>query len=313
MRSKNPKRPAGDSGQGRSPRGRRPKSTGNRFEDGLREDRRNRTGEGPKRPSKPGSGNFKSKNFKRVKRKSAEELTRSSDNIRLNRFLSISGICSRREADDLIAAGLVQVNNKVVVEMGYKVKPTDSVKYNGSLIKAERKVYLLLNKPKGFLTTMDDPKARKTVMDLVGNACRERIYPVGRLDRATTGVLLFTNDGDMAKKLTHPSHGARKIYHVVLDKPMAMKDFNAIAKGLTLEDGPAPVDQLNFIDPKNKRELGIELHIGRNRIVRRIFAELGYEVEKLDRVSMAGLTKKNLSRGQWRFLDQKEVNFLKTR
>jgi 23S rRNA pseudouridine2605 synthase len=180
------------------------------------------------------------------------------------------------------------------------------------MIKSEKKRYILLNKPKGFLTTMDDPRARKTVMDLVGNATKERIFPVGRLDRATTGVLLFTNDGDLAKRLTHPSHGADKIYHAVLDKPLLKADFDKLAAGITLQDGPVPVDEISYVD-ENPREIGLRIHIGRNRIVRRMFEHLGYTVEKLDRVSFAGLTKKSLSRGQYRSLTDQEVRFLKTR
>lgn len=233
--------------------------------------------------------------------------------MRLNRFLSVSGICSRREADTFIQAGLVTVNGKIVTELGVKVKANDLVKYNGEEIRAEKKVYLVLNKPKGFITTMDDPRARKTVMDLVGGACSERIYPVGRLDRATTGVLLFTNDGDMAKKLTHPSHGARKIYHVTLDKNFKMTDFQAMTAGLELEDGLIVPDDLSFTDDKSKREIGIELHSGKNHIVRRMFEHLGYEVIKLDRTSFAGLTKKGMNRGHYRFLREDEVRFLMTR
>nr|WP_262714058.1 pseudouridine synthase [Phaeocystidibacter marisrubri] len=233
--------------------------------------------------------------------------------MRLNRFLSISGICSRREADKFIEAGLVTVNGKVITELGVKVKTTDDVRYNGETIKAEKKVYLLLNKPKGFLTTMDDPKARKTVMELVGAACKERIYPVGRLDRATTGVILFTNDGDVAKKLTHPSHGARKIYQVQLDKNLKRADFDAIIKGVELEDGVISPDALSYLDERSKSHIGIEIHSGKNRIVRRIFESFGYEVVKLDRTSFAGLTKKGLNRGHYRFLRPDEINFLKTR
>jgi 23S rRNA pseudouridine2605 synthase len=229
------------------------------------------------------------------------------DDMRLNRFLSVAGICSRREADELIAAGLVEVNGKIVTEMGYRVLPTDKVKYAGSLIRGEKKQYVLLNKPKGFITTMDDPKARKTVMELVAKACKERIYPVGRLDRATTGLLLFTNDGELAKKLTHPSHGATKIYEVVLDKNLSQKDFNAIVAGFELEDGPVQVDELSFVEGKARNHLGIKIHIGRNRIVRRIFEHFGYEVIKLDRVVFAGLTKKNLPRGHYRFLTKQEL------
>lgn len=253
------------------------------------------------------------KKFYAPKRKQAEDLAANKDEMRLNRFLSISGICSRREADTFIQAGLVTVNGKVCTEMGTKVKITDEVKYNGESIRAEKKVYLLLNKPKGFITTMDDPKARKTVMDLVGGACKERIYPVGRLDRATTGVLLFTNDGDMAKKLTHPAHGARKIYQVQLDKNLKRADFDAIMNGVELEDGTIMPDALAYLDEKSKSHIGIEIHSGKNRIVRRIFESFGYEVVKLDRTSFAGLTKKSLNRGHYRFLRPEEINYLKTR
>lgn len=247
-----------------------------------------------------------------AKHKGAEDLP-SGNTVRLNRFLSVAGICSRREADKLIEQGIVTVNGKVVTQMGYQVKPSDEVRYAGDLIRSEKKVYLLLNKPKGFLTTMDDPKARKTVMDLVGNACSERIYPVGRLDRASTGVLLFTNDGDLAKKLTHATNGARKIYDVVLDKNLAKNDFLKIQQGINLEDGLVTVDNIAYVDSKVSKHIGVELHSGKNRVIRRIFETLGYEVEKLDCTSFAGLTKKNLSRGQYRFLNQKEIEFLKTR
>ncbi|MFZ9597334.1 MAG: pseudouridine synthase [Schleiferiaceae bacterium] len=247
----------------------------------------------------------------RPKFKTAEEYAPDSDTMRLNRYLAHAGICSRREADELIGQGLVTVNGQVVTEMGYKVQPGDDVRYAGERLKSERKVYVLLNKPKGFITTVDDERARKTVMDLVANACRERIYPVGRLDRATTGVLLLTNDGAMAKKLTHPSHGAKKIYHVTLDKPFSPADADRLKRGIKLDDGPAQVDQLEFPDPENPYEVGVEIHIGRNRIVRRMFGALGYEVVKLDRTVFAGLTKKNLSRGQYRLLNEKEIAFLK--
>ncbi len=235
------------------------------------------------------------------------------DGMRLNRFIAHAGICSRREADDFIKAGLVSVNKKVVTEMGYKVQPNDEIRYNGTLLKSEKRVYILLNKPKGFISTTDDPKARKTVMDLVKGACRERIFPVGRLDRITTGVLLFTNDGAIADKLLHPSRGAKKVYEAVLDKPLAKTDMIKIAEGVVLEDGPAPVDAIAYVESKDRRHIGLELHIGRNRVVRRIFESLGYEVTKLDRVSFAGLTKKNLARGQWRFLNEQEVNYLRMR
>lgn len=267
------------------------------------------------RPKKKGSQNTPNeRKFYKPNLKQAESVLSTKDakeGVRLNKFIAATGLCSRREADVHIASGMVAINGKVVTEMGYKVMPTDEVKYNGEVIKGEGLVYLLLNKPKGFITTMYDEKARKTVMDLVGEACKERIYPVGRLDRATTGVLLFTNDGQVAQKLTHPSHGARKIYQVTLDKGLSQSDFSKIAAGLQLEDGPAPVDRLEYLDGKDKKHLGIEIHIGRNRIVRRIFKELGYEVMKLDRTLFHTFTKKNLKRGQYRFLSKEEINFLK--
>jgi 23S rRNA pseudouridine2605 synthase len=237
--------------------------------------------------------------------------SQSRPGVRLNKFLADAGVASRREADNLINAGLVEINGEVVTQMGYKVLPDDQVKFNGSLLTPEKKVYLVLNKPKGFITTVSDPKARKTVMELVANAGTERIYPVGRLDRQTTGVLLFTNDGELAKKLTHPSHGAKKIYDVALDKKLSQTDFHKIEDGLELEDGPIKVDEISYVDGKSKNNVGVILHSGRNRIVRRIFENLGYNVTKLDRVWFAGITKKGLSRGQWRKLSQKEINFLK--
>lgn len=259
-----------------------------------------------------GGTKVQGKRFYSPKHKGAEQLMGAETSVRLNKFLSNSGVCSRREADELIRTGLVSVNGEVVTEMGHKVDPTkDQVRYNGTLLRAERKVYVLLNKPKGFITTMDDPKARKTVMDLVGKAVKERIYPVGRLDRATTGVLLFTNDGDLAKKLTHPSHGARKIYHVTTDKKVSLGDIEKIAAGLELEDGFIQPDAVSYIDEKDRTQVGIEIHSGKNRIVRRIFKHLGYEVIKLDRTIFAGLTKKNLKRGDYRVLDEKELKFLK--
>ena len=234
-----------------------------------------------------------------------------SDLIRLNKYLANAGVASRREADNLIKAGTVEVNGKVVTEMGYKVKLGDQVSFNGEMLREEKKVYLVLNKPKGFITTSDDPHARKTVMELVANAGPERLYPVGRLDRKTTGVLLFTNDGEMAATLMHPSGGARKIYQVTLDNKLTNADFSKIQAGLTLEDGPIQVDEISFVEGKGHHNVGVTLHSGRNRIVRRIFESLGYEVTKLDRVYFAGLTKKTLNRGQWRKLSPKEVNFLK--
>jgi 23S rRNA pseudouridine2605 synthase len=231
--------------------------------------------------------------------------------VRLNKFIAASGICSRREADDLIAAGLVSVNGKVITQMGTKVSYSDDVRYNGERMRNERKVYLLLNKPKDYVTTTDDPKERKTVMLLVAQACSERIYPVGRLDRHTTGVLLFTNDGEMAKKLTHPSHNKKKIYHVFLDKSFSAGDLKKLAQGITLDDGFIQPDAISYASKENKREVGLEIHSGQNRIVRRMFESLGYRVVKLDRVYYAGLTKKDLPRGKWRFLTEKEVNRLK--
>lgn len=232
--------------------------------------------------------------------------------IRLNKYISNAGICSRREADELIESGVVQVNGVTVTEMGYRVKPTDIIKYGGQTLKKERMVYLVLNKPKDYITTIDDPQKRRTVLELVQNACKERIYPVGRLDRSTTGLLMFTNDGELTKKLTHPRYGVRKIYHVELDKPLKKQDLDQIAEGLELEDGPIKVDEVSYVgDGKDKAQIGIELHSGKNRIVRRIFEHLGYNVRKLDRVMFGSLTKKDLTRGRWRFLTDAEVGILK--
>ncbi len=243
--------------------------------------------------------------------KTAETHGLTDGAIRLNRFLARAGVCSRRDADKLIADGMVMVNGQVVLEMGHKVMPSDEVRYAGELLKSEKKMYLVLNKPKGFITSMDDEKARKTVMELIRGACRERIYPVGRLDRATTGVLLFTNDGDMAKKLTHPSHGAKKIYSVSLDKPLSKAHFAELAQGIELEDGPIKADEISQVEAQDAREIGISLHSGRNRIVRRMFEHLGYEVVRLDRVQFGPITKKNLARGHYRLLNEKEIAFLK--
>ena len=236
--------------------------------------------------------------------------TAASGEMRLNRFIANAGVCSRREADKYIAAGLVTVNGKTVTELGVKVKMNDEVRFDGRKLNAEKKVYLLLNKPKDFVTTTDDPHAERTVMDLVKEACEERIYPVGRLDKSTTGVLLFTNDGELSDRLTHPSHRMKKIYQVTLDKPLTKNHLVQIADGIELEDGPIAADAISYIDATAKNEIGIEIHSGRNRIVRRIFEHLGYRVRKLDRVYFAGLTKKNLPRGKWRFLSYKEVQFL---
>ena len=231
--------------------------------------------------------------------------------IRLNKYIAHSGVCSRREADRYIEQGQVEVNGKIVKELGAKVNPGDAVKLNGKVLNPEKQVYVLLNKPKDCVTTVSDPHAKLTVMGLVKNACTERIYPVGRLDRNTTGVLLLTNDGDLAKKLSHPSHNKLKVYHVFLDKNLTQDDFNNILEGLDLEDGFIRPDNLSYISSDIENEVGIELHSGKNRIVRRIFEHLDYKVIKLDRVYFAGLTKKNLPRGRWRHLKDKEVSMLK--
>ncbi len=233
------------------------------------------------------------------------------DTIRLNKYIANSGICSRREADELITQGLVEVNGKVVTEMGYQVQKTDRVVFDGQSITPEKPVYVLLNKPKGYISTTKDEKARKTVMDLVANASPYRLFPVGRLDRQTTGLILLTNDGHLTKKLTHPSFGVKKIYHVTLDRKLSVEDLRTIADGVRLEEGVAEVDSISYIEGKPKNEVGIEIHIGWNRVVRRIFKKMGYEVEALDRVIFAGLTKKNIKRGHWRILTEMEVNNLK--
>lgn len=233
------------------------------------------------------------------------------DTIRLNKYIANSGICSRREADVLITQGLVEVNGVVVLEMGYQVQKTDRVVFDGQNITPEKPVYVLLNKPKGYISTTKDEKARKTVMDLVANASPYRVFPVGRLDRSTTGVILLTNDGHLTKKLTHPSFNVKKIYQVTLDKKLLKEDMNTIAEGIRLEEGIAKVDSISYIEGLPKNEIGIEIHIGWNRVIRRIFQRLGYEVEALDRVMFAGLTKKNIKRGHWRILTDLEVNNLK--
>lgn len=234
-----------------------------------------------------------------------------SGEMRLNRFIANAGVCSRREADTYISAGMVSVNGVVVTELGVKVLPTDEVRFDGTRLNPEKKVYLLLNKPKDFVTTTEDPHADKIVMDLVKDACPERIYPVGRLDRNTTGLLLFTNDGDLSKRLTHPSHTMKKVYQVSLDKPVTMEHLQQIADGIELEDGRIAADAISYISNEEKNEIGIEIHSGRNRIVRRIFEHFGYRVKKLDRVMYTGLTKKNLPRGKYRFLTEKEIQYLK--
>ena len=240
-----------------------------------------------------------------------EENYDPNEPIRLNKYLANAGVCSRREADEYIQAGVITVNGNVVTELGTKVLRTDEVKFHDQPVSLEKKVYVLLNKPKDYVTTSDDPQQRKTVMDLVKNCCKERIYPVGRLDRNTTGVLLLTNDGDMASKLTHPKFLKKKIYHVYLDKNVTAHDIQLIRDGITLEDGDIKADACEYADPIDKKQVGIEIHSGKNRIVRRIFESLGYKVTKLDRVQFAGLTKKNLRRGDWRYLTEEEVDRLR--
>ena len=240
-----------------------------------------------------------------------EENIDPTEPLRLNKFLANAGVCSRREADEFIQAGLVTVNGEVVTELGTKILRTDEVKFHDAVVSLEKKVYVLLNKPKDYVTTSDDPQQRKTVMDLVKDVCPERIYPVGRLDRNTTGVLLLTNDGDLASKLTHPKFLKKKVYHVHLDKNLTAHDMQQISEGITLEDGEIKADAVAYADDHDKSQVGIEIHSGKNRIVRRIFESLGYRVTKLDRVQFAGLTKKNLRRGDWRFLTEKEVDMLR--
>ncbi|MEN8203076.1 MAG: pseudouridine synthase, partial [Bacteroidota bacterium] len=270
-------------------------------------------GSGPGKPSgKPGGSGPGKPSGKPPTQSAGKGTTKKDDDlVRLNKFIAASGICSRREADVLISTGVISVNGKTITELGTKVKYTDDVRYSGEKLRNERKVYLLLNKPKDYVTTTDDPKERKTVMLLIQNAGKERIYPVGRLDRNTTGVLLFTNDGDLAKKLTHPSYNKKKIYHVFLDKAFTVGDMKLMANGLTLEDGFIQADAISYASQENKREIGLEIHSGQNRIVRRMFESLGYRVNKLDRVYFAGLTKKDLPRGKWRFLTEKEIRRLK--
>ncbi|MDE6299836.1 MAG: rRNA pseudouridine synthase, partial [Muribaculaceae bacterium] len=234
-----------------------------------------------------------------------------NEQIRLNKYMANAGVCSRREADEFISQGLVKVNGEVVTELGTKISHNDVVEYNDKVVTPERKCYVLLNKPKDCVTTSDDPNGRLTVLDLVKNACKERIYPVGRLDRNTTGVLLLTNDGDLASKLTHPKFVKKKIYQVWTDKEITEEDMQRIADGIELEDGEIHADAISYVSETDRNQAGIEIHSGRNRIVRRIFEHLGYRVTKLDRVYFAGLTKKNLPRGRWRYLTQEEVNFLR--
>ena len=262
-------------------------------------------------PRRGAAGGFKKSYRSEEKRSYPKYAAKQPDEMRLNRFLAQSGLCSRREADDFIQAGLVTVNGEIVSELGVKIRPTDEVKFNGERIQGEKKVYLVLNKPKGYVTSLEDPHADKTVMELVKDACTERIYPVGRLDKNSLGLLLFTNDGDVTRQLTHPSLEKKKIYQVSLDKPLTRADMERITEGITLEDGEIYADEVAYVD-ESKKEVGIEIHSGRNRIVRRIFEYLGYSVQKLDRVYYAGITKKNLKRGAWRFLTKDEVDRLKS-
>ena len=233
------------------------------------------------------------------------------DLVRLNKYIANSGICSRREADEYISAGLVSVNGKSINKLGFKVSVNDTVKFNDKKLTPEKKIYVLLNKPKNYISTLDDPHATKKVIDLVRKACKERIYPVGRLDKKTTGVLLFTNDGELTKKLTHPRYNVKKIYYVFLDKTLKKNDITNILSGIELEDGHIKADVLSYVDANDETQVSIEIHSGRKRIVRRIFEHFGYKIYKLDRVYFAGLTKKNLTCGKWRYLTEKEVNLLK--
>lgn len=305
-----------DRGFGRGERTERPTRTFNREERGERTERPTRSFNRDERSNDRG---FKA-GAKRTAAPKRDEKPRSypkfnpnqsAGEIRLNRFISQSGVCSRREADDFILAGVVTVNGQVVTELGTKILPTDEVRFHDEKLQGEKNVYLVLNKPKGYVTSLDDPHAEKTVMDLVKNACTERVYPVGRLDKNSLGLLLITNDGDITRQLTHPSYRKKKIYQVTLDKPLTRADMDSLTEGITLEDGDIFADEVAYAS-EDKRTVGVEIHSGRNRIVRRMFEHLGYTVQKLDRVYYAGLTKKNLKRGEWRFLTRDEVMRLKT-
>ena len=264
-----------------------------------------------KKPRNTGDYNPNAKYSGRKQLKYKEDLSDPNEPIRLNRFLANAGVCSRREADKYIQAGVVKVNDVIITELGTKISRMDTVMFHNQPVKIESKIYIVLNKPKNCVTSTDDPEERLTVMNLVKNACRERIYPVGRLDRNTTGLLLLTNDGHLASKLTHPSFKKKKIYHVWLDKEVAIEDMEKIANGIELEDGEIHADAISYVNDEAKNQVGIEIHSGRNRIVRRMFEALGYRVTKLDRVYYAGLTKKNLPRGKWRYLNEMEVNALR--
>ncbi|MBL4710275.1 MAG: rRNA pseudouridine synthase [Flavobacteriales bacterium] len=309
MRNEKPKSNRGpkksfDSKRSESPRGRNSRVN---KEDGSNNER-SYSGSADKKEGEKKPYLGKKPSFKRKPKPLANAAV--DDKIRLNRFLANAGICSRREADKLIESGVVSINNKVVTELGTKVDPTDTVHYGGMLIQSQRKQYVLLNKPKNYITTMDDPEERQTVMELVHKACKERIYPVGRLDRATSGLLLFTNDGHMTKRLTHPSGKVKKIYHVSLDKNVTQKSLMELVEGIQLEDGPASVDKAFYIPDTPKSTISIELHSGRNRIIRRMMEHLNYKVTKLDRIQFAGLTKKDIPRGRFRHLSEKEIGLL---
>ncbi len=257
-----------------------------------------------------GGKSFQGKKKKEYKKIKSTPQANPEDGIRLNKYISNSGVCSRREADKYIASGNVVINGQVITEMGFKVKPGDEVRFDGTSISPEEKKYILLNKPKNYITTMDDERGRKTVMDLIVNASKERVYPVGRLDRNTTGLLLFTNDGDLAKKLTHPKHNVQKLYHASLDKKLEVKHLHKLRDEVIIEGRKVFIDEIDFVAGESKTEVGIKIHSGRNRIVRKIFEHLGYKVVKLDRVIFAGLSKKNLPRGRYRELTSQEVNTL---
>ncbi|CAM1363663.1 pseudouridine synthase [Tenacibaculum xiamenense] len=250
------------------------------------------------------------KNFKKSKPDNTKPQQEAKSGVRLNKYIANAGICSRREADTFIEHGSVTINGKLVTEMGYKVQPGDEVRFDGTLLSMEKKRYILLNKPKNYITTMEDDRGRKTVMELVGNATSERIYPVGRLDRNTTGLLLFTNDGELAKKLTHPKHNVRKLYHATLDRKLTLADLEKLRGDVVIEGRKVFIDAVSYVEGGKKNEVGIEIHSGRNRIVRKIFEHFDYSVTKLDRVIFAGLTKKNLPRGRWRELTNQELNNL---
>ena len=282
----------------------RPRRTEERSGDFRKSDNRTRPADGKKRSAAP-------RREDKPKAYPKYNPNKQTGEVRLNRFISQSGVCSRREADEFILAGVVSVNGQVVTELGTKILPTDEVRFNDEKLQGEKNVYLVLNKPKGYVTSLDDPHADKTVMDLVRGACSERVYPVGRLDKNSLGLLLITNDGDITRQLTHPSYHKKKIYQVTLDKPLTRADMDSLTEGITLEDGDIFADEVAYASD-DKRTVGVEIHSGRNRIVRRMFEHLGYAVQKLDRVYYAGLTKKNLKRGAWRFLTKDEVMRLKT-